>query len=183
VARRLRAVEEWRLLLRSGWRPRFGTAERAVLNPVAERAWDLLPTAVEQLPALLEPWRSRTLPLQPCLCDVWHDHLLYEEDILTGLVDYGAMKTDHVAVDLARMLGSLVGDDRGQWELGLQAYREVRPLTGEEEVLAGVLDRSGVILGAANWLRWVYSDDRRFDDLWLVAGRLAALVERIDRRE
>jgi Ser/Thr protein kinase RdoA (MazF antagonist) len=179
VARRLRAVEEWRLLLRSGWRPRFGTAERAALNPVAERAWGLLPAAVELLPPLLEPWCGCALPLQPCLCDIWHDHLLYEEDTLTGLVDYGAVKTDQVAVDLARMLGSLVGDDRGQWEVGLKAYREVRPLTPKEEALADVLDRSGTVLGAANWLRWVYYDDRRFDDLWLAAERLAVLVERI----
>lgn len=181
VARRLRTVEEWRLLLCSGWRPRFGMAETAVLNPVAERAWGLLPAAVERLPALLEPWCGRTLPLQPCLCDVWHDHLLYEGDILTGLVDYGAVKTDHVAVDLARMLGSLVGDDREQWGLGLKAYREVRPLTAEEEALAVVLDHSGLVLGTANWLRWVYHDGRRFDDLALAARRLAVLVERMAR--
>lgn len=181
VERRLRVLEEWRRLLHSGWRPHFRAAATAALDPVAERAWGLLPPAVEQLPALLEPWRGRRWPLQPCLCDVWHDHLLYEGDTLTGLVDYGAVKTDHVAVDLARMLGSLVGADAGQWEAGLRAYREVRPLTAEEEALAAVLDRSGVVLGAANWLRWVYHDGRRFDDLALAAKRLAALVERIDR--
>ena len=180
VFRRLRVIEEWRQLLRSGWRPRFGGVETAVLDSVAERAWNLLPVAVERLPALLEPWRQRPLPLQFCLCDVWHDHLLYEGETLTGLVDYGAVKLDHVAVDLARMLGSLVGDDRGRWEAGLRVYREVRPLTAEEEALATVLDRSGTVLGAVNWLRWLYHDGRRFEDLGLVARRLKGLVGRIE---
>lgn len=183
VVRRLRVIEEWWQLLRSGWRPRFGGVETAVLDPMAERAWGLLPAAVERLPALLEPWRERSLPLQFCLCDVWHDHLLYEGDTLTGLVDYGAVKRDHVAVDLARMLGSLIGDDSGQWEAGLRAYREVRPLSAEEEALAAVLDRSGTVLGAVNWLRWLYHDGRRFEDSGLVAQRLGVLVERIEREQ
>jgi len=180
VIRRLRVIDEWRQLLRSGWRPHFAGAESAVLDAVAERAWRLLPAAVERLPALLGPWRERALPLQFCLCDVWHDHLLYEGETLTGMVDYGAVKWDHVAVDLARLLGSLIGDDCGQWETGLRAYREVRPLSAEEEALAAVLDRSGIVLGAVNWLRWLYRDGRRFEDLGRVAQRLAVLVERID---
>src|SRR5262249_22222853 len=85
VQRRLLRIQEWRDLLRSGWWPAFGLLGTSALDAVAERAWRLLPALVERLPALLEPWRSRPLPLQPCLCDVWHDHLLYQGDELTGL--------------------------------------------------------------------------------------------------
>ena len=79
------------------------------------------------------------------------------------------------------MLGSLVGDDQGGWQVGLKAYREVRPLSGEEEAQATVLDRTGTVLGAANWLRWLYHDGRSFDDPAAVARRLAVLVERMER--
>jgi len=91
------------------------------------------------------------------------------------------VKVDHIAVDLARMLGSLVGDDRDRWDAGLRAYRQVRSLSGEEEALAIVLDRTGTLLGAANWLRWVYHDGRFFEDREGVARRLAVLVERMER--
>jgi homoserine kinase type II len=179
LERRLRAAHRWQELVGSGWRPRYRGA--SPIDAWAERAWRLLVPWARRVSQLLEPWRQRLLPLQPCLCDVWHDHLLYEGDRLTGLVDYGAVKGDHVAVDLARLLGSLVGDDRARWALALRAYREVHPLSDEEEALAGVLDWTGTVIGASNWLRWVYHDGRRFENLAAAAQRLAVLVERMER--
>jgi homoserine kinase type II len=181
VERRLGAVRSWQELVRSGWRPRWSQASKNPVDPWAERAWRLPVAWADAIPALLEPWRQRPWSLHPCLCDVWHDHLLYEGEQLTGLVDYGAVKVDHVAVDLARMLGSLIGDDCVSWDAGLRAYREVRTLSVEEEALAIVLDRTGTLLGAANWLRWVYHDGRPFEDLEGVARRLAVLIERMER--
>lgn len=178
VERRLRAVAEWQQLVRSGWRPRF--EEAPAVDAWAGRAWRLASWWLERVPALLEPWRQ-PFAVQPCLCDVWHDHLLFEAERLTGLVDYGSVKQDNVAVDLARLLGSLVEDDRERWALGLTAYRSERLLSGEEEDLARVLDRTGVAIGASNWLRWCYHDGRRFDDVAAVVRRLAALVERMER--
>jgi Ser/Thr protein kinase RdoA (MazF antagonist) len=180
VGRRLDAARGWQQLARAGWRPDFAAAVGAPFTPWAERAWQMLAPWVARLPALLAPWQGRALPLQPCLCDVWHDHLLFQGDRLTGLVDYGAVKVDHVAVDLARMLGSMVGDDEEGWALGLRAYRTVRPLSEDEEALAVVLDRTGTVIGAANWLRWLYHDGRRYPDPHAVARRLAALVERME---
>ena len=101
------------------------------------------------------------LSLQPCLCDVWHDHLLFSGDTLTGLVDYGSVKIDHVAVDLARMLGSLVEDNTAKWDLGLLGYRGIRPFSASEEGLARALDRAGIVLGAANWLKWLCLERRQ----------------------
>ena len=96
-------------------------------------------------------WRSAVL--QPCLCDVWHDHVLFEGDAVTGLVDYGGVKVDNVATDLARLLGSLAGDDPVLRDAGLRAYSRLRPLSLAEEALVPVLDRTGTLLGIANWLR------------------------------
>jgi homoserine kinase type II len=120
------------------------------------------------------------VPLQPCLGDLWHDHVLFDGDTVTGLIDYGAARLDHVAVDLARLLGSLAGDESNLRAAGLTAYRRVRPLSPDEEALVTVLDRTGTILGAANWLLWLYREGRVFEDREGVARRLAALVERIE---
>src|SRR5206468_3640782 len=122
----------WNDLVRGGWRPFPSTPAVDPVRPVAERAWRLLPPHLGQLPGLLEPWLSGARPLQPCLCDPWHDHVLFDGDRLTGIVDYGAAKVDHVSVDLARLLGSLVGDDADAWQRGLGAYRSVRPLAPDE---------------------------------------------------
>ena len=191
VLRRLQTLQRWHSLLDSGWMPLFTPGPLAVPS---RRAWDLLRVWTPRIRAWLQPWESRPLRQGRCLCDVWHDHLLFEGDQLTGIVDYGALKLDHVAVDLARMLGSLVGDDDERWARGLTAYRviheEYQPLhpvmslellPDGEEALARALDRTGVILGASNWLRWLYHDGRQFDNVDAVVRRLTDLVERMER--
>jgi homoserine kinase type II len=179
VQRRLDFVREWTSLVASGWRPRFAAASDPV-QPWAERAWRLLRDQVERLGRRLAAWLGRAVPLQPCLCDVWHDHVLFEGESVSGLVDYGSVKVDHVAVDLARLLGSLVGDDEAQWTAGLEAYVRLHPLSEEERALATMLDETGTLLGAGNWLRWLYQEERHFEDRSAVATRLAALVQRVE---
>jgi homoserine kinase type II len=181
VARRLDCVRQWRETVRSGWHPPFVAGSIDPLRPVAEQAWRLLPRWLQRVPTMLARWADRTWPLQPCLCDVWHDHILFEDERLTGLVDYGALKADAVAVDVARMLGSLVADDGARWELGLKAYRAVGTFSEEEAALAHDLDVTGTVLGLANWLRWVYREGRLFDDRREAARRLGQLVERATR--
>jgi Ser/Thr protein kinase RdoA (MazF antagonist) len=145
----------------------------AALRLVARHSADMAP--------LLYRWQGIPCALQPCLRDVWHDHLLFEDDTLTGLVDYAAVGDDSVAADLARMLGSLVEDDQEQWADALTAYRAVRPLSQEEEQLARVLDRTGTVAGILHWLRWLADPARQEADLPRVAGRLAALLRRVER--
>jgi homoserine kinase type II len=180
VQRRLAFLDEWHSLFRSGWHPLALVAAGDPLRPIVERAWRRLPAALEWVPQRLQRWLDAKPRLQPCLCDPWHDHLLFEGDHLTGLIDYGAAKIDSVAVDLARMLGSLVKDDAAGWQAGLQAYRRSAPLTAEEEELVRVLDETGIVLGVANWLRWLYEEKRRFADRTTVARRLAELLPRLE---
>jgi homoserine kinase type II len=180
VQRRLSFIDEWQGLLRSGWHPLSIITESAPLRPIVDRIWRVLPSAIERVPHRLQRWIGGHPVVQPCLCDLWHDHLLFEGERLTGLIDYGAVKIDHVAVDLSRMLGSLVRDDAAGWRAGLQAYRRIAPLTAEEEELAHVLDETGIILGVANWLRWLYEEKRPFSDRSAVARRLTELTTRLE---
>src|SRR5262249_28606000 len=87
VARRLSCAREWAELVGSGWQPDFASVVADPVRDWAERAWRLLPRHLPGLAELLEPWRDRRLPLQPCLCDVWHAHVLFEGDAVSGLVD------------------------------------------------------------------------------------------------
>jgi hypothetical protein len=183
VRRRVERLARERDFLRAGWRVPLDPLAADPALPVARRAERLLPRWLDQVAAWLAPWLDVRLALQPCLADVWHDHLLFEGDRLTGLVDYGALQADHPAVDLARLLGSLVADDEPAWQAGLTAYRAVRRFGGEEELLARVLDRSGVVLALGTWLHWLYRERRVFESRSLAAARLEVLVRRVERWE
>ncbi|HZT81777.1 MAG TPA: phosphotransferase [Gemmataceae bacterium] len=179
VLRRMERYRDWKRLVGSGWRPAFRPDP---VRPWAEAAWRHAHRLIDRVPARLAPWLAQPLsPLQPCLCDVWHDHVLFEGDAVTGLIDYGSVKQDHIAVDLARLLGSLAGDDRGMWAVGLEAYRAVRPIAPGDEELARALDETGAVIGLTNWLRWLYHDGREFEDREAVARRLAELVRRAEK--
>ena len=149
--------------------------------PWADRAAQLLQIHAPKIPIKLGPWLNRPLPLQFCLCDIWNDHVLFEGDEMTGLVDFGGVKLDHVAVDLARLLGSLAEDRAELRAVGLEAYSRIRPLSLEEEQLVFLLDETGVLVGLITWLKWLYVEDKQFDDLASAARRLQALVERVER--
>jgi Ser/Thr protein kinase RdoA (MazF antagonist) len=151
------------------------------LRPYVERAKRVLVRWLSQIPTWLDPWTHPLFFLHPCLCDVWHDHVLYEQDRVSGLIDYGAVKVDHASVDLARLLGSLVEDDVDAWRTGLAAYRTVRPLSEREEQLARVLDVTGTVLGVANWLRRMASEKWAQEEEVRVAHRLETLVARMER--
>jgi Ser/Thr protein kinase RdoA (MazF antagonist) len=128
----------------------------------------------------LTRWLRDAVPVQPCLCDIWHDHVLYTGDRVTGLVDFGSVKDDHVACDLARLLGSLVGGDARLRAAGIEAYRRVRPLADAEVALIDDLDWTGTIVAAANWLRWLYVQGRHYPDRDAVARRLAVVLRRLE---
>ncbi|MDQ3329295.1 MAG: phosphotransferase [Planctomycetota bacterium] len=123
---------------------------------------------------------SLTVPLIPVLRDVWHDHILFTQESVTGLIDPSACRRDTVAADLSRLLGSFVGDNHEGWRRGMEAYERHRSLTDAERTLMPILDRSGVLLSAMTWLRRHYLFDIACDTPAVVA-RLRAIVERLDK--
>ncbi len=178
VRRRLECFRDWTALIASGWHPLDRAAPGDPLRPLAEQAWAVLRARIDQVPERLAAWTDQPLALQPCLGDVWHDHILFSGAEVTGVIDYGSARMDHVAVDLARLLGSLIGSDAVAWSAGLGAYTRVRPLRAAEQTLIAVLDETGTLLGLANWLRWLYHEGRTFEDHSAVARRLGELLQR-----
>jgi homoserine kinase type II len=127
-------------------------------------------------------WEAEPLPLQMCLRDIWHDHVLFTGDRVTGVIDFGCAAFDSPAGDVARLLGSLVGDDRRQWKLGLEAYEAIRPLSAAERDAIAYYDSSGLVLSAANWIRWLAEDRKALPptvDRAAMVKRIHRLVERL----
>lgn len=121
---------------------------------------DNLPRSIAQLAQIVDV----RLPLQPCLRDVWHDHILFTGSEVTGIIDFGGMDIDTPACDVARLLGGLVGEDAAGWETGIAAYSAARPLSADELRAATVFNNSIVAIAGSNWLRWIYVEGRTFED-------------------
>jgi Ser/Thr protein kinase RdoA (MazF antagonist) len=148
------------------------------LAPLARQFLNLLPTRVPQAIAQLEPLAETKLPVQPCLRDIWHDHVLFTGDAVTGIVDFGATDIDSPACDIARLLGSLAGDDANAWQKGLATYSAVRQLSVHELHAVTALDLSGTLLAGCNWIRWIYIEGRKFENPTQVMSRFRTIVAR-----
>ncbi|HEX7446235.1 MAG TPA: phosphotransferase [Pirellulales bacterium] len=151
---------------------------------VADRAVRVLPLfdrAAEPVEKTLASAITLAAPLQPCIRDIWHDHVLYVGQRVSGLIDFGALRIESVAADVARLAGSLCGDDGQAWLTALQSYEEMRRLSDEEALLVTAYDRANVLLSGMNWLDWIYLEGRVFDDRAAVCQRLDENLLRLRR--
>lgn len=158
---------------------------------LATQALDLAERLAPPLRKSLEKWLWTPLPMQWCLRDIWHDHILFTHNEVTGVLDFGAAAIDSAAGDVARLLGSMVGDDGDGWRIGLEAYEAVRRLSWKEQDAEWLFDATGTVLSAVNWVDWLVRDkfalgksvDRNLGVARLerLVGRLYTLAGRMDR--
>ena len=104
-------------------------AQPSDLREIACEMLEGISHAADQVWQRLQQVAEAPLPMQWCLRDVRHDHILFTGDAVTGVVDFGAAAVDSVAGDLARLLGSMVNDDPEGWVQGVDAYESCRPLS------------------------------------------------------
>ena len=127
----------------------------------------------------LSTLRQLTFKLQFCIRDLWHDHLFFRGEKVSGIVDFGALAIDSVAADLSRMLGSLIGNETSKWQMGLQEYSSIRELSDAERQLISVYDRSTTMLAGMNWLKWILLENRTFESLEPIKERIQRLLNRL----
>ncbi len=151
--------------------PAFADRSRQLIN--------LFPQAAGQVRHRLDNASKIKVPLGPCIRDVWHDHLLLTDNRVTGLVDFGAMRIDSVATDIARLLGSLVADDSSQRQFALDAYDAIRPLSGDEHSLLIAYDQSGTLMSGLAWIDWIFRERRQFEHRDTILARVDANIRRL----
>jgi homoserine kinase type II len=163
------------------------------LSALARPFLAALPRAVTRAIAELEPLEHAPLPLQPCLRDIWHDHVLFTGNEVTGIIDFGAVDIDTPATDIARLLGSLTGEpcqpfrerpmertDRSAvWRMGLAAYAATRPLSRDEWLAVDAINTANPILAGCNWIRWIYIDRRQFQNAEQILARFQRIVQQL----
>lgn len=149
------------------------------LQQLLSQIWSHFQSLAPMISHNLAQVLTAEVPLQPCLRDIWHDHLLFSGDELTGLIDPSACRTENIATDLARLLGSLLEDQRAEWDFALDCYQQVRPLSLSELQLLPAFDESGVLLSGITWLDWLLVQQRRFANRGQVVSRLEAVQRRL----
>lgn len=149
------------------------------LAPIAEKVLGQFDEARKRVEPLLTRAATIHVSQQPCIRDIWHEHVFFEADRVTGIIDFGSMRPENVAADIARLLGSMVGDDPNGWTFGIDAYQSVRRLSDDELFLVKAFDRSAVLLSPIQWLEWIYIDKRQFADRQRVMSRLHELTPRL----
>ena len=149
------------------------------LFPLADELLRLFTTVAPSVAGELSQIVTMVTPLQIAIRDVWHDHLLFTGDELTGLIDYGALRIESPVGDLARLLGSLVQDDRDAWLFAIQEYQTLAPLSADQQRLLSAFDHSGTLLSGISWLTWLFLEKRVFDDHSKIAARLRKNIARL----
>lgn len=179
-----RQIVEQRLLgdAMAALRQRIPQSDTGSFADLARKALFHIDARKEAIYGELRRAESLEVRLLPVLRDVWHDHVLFTQHRVTGLVDPSACRRDTVAADLSRLLGSLLGDDRAEWEFAIACYQQHRRLTENERQLIPILDRSGVLLSATNWIRRHYLDGVDCNTAAVLA-RLGELVARLERTQ
>lgn len=167
---RFHTLEEGARRLRANW-PEFAE--------LAERWVTLARDLGPRVAAALAQAAQTPTPLQICLRDIKSDHLLFVDERVTGIVDFGAMRPESVAADLARLLHSFPPEAVPLREAALQEYQTIRPLTAYERWLIDVFGESGTLLSAGNWVEWVAVQSRQFARRDAVLARFGGLVRRL----
>ncbi len=136
--------------------------------------------AADSVRGQLQQLARETWNLQPVIGDVWHDHLLFTGSRLTGLIDFGAMKIDHVALDFARLTGSLTGDPARIRVEAAARYRQIYPLSVKDLELADGYNRSAALISGMNWLQWVCLENRDVGPPESVVRRVQRIADRME---
>jgi homoserine kinase type II len=150
---------------------------------LAARGQRVLPLFVSHAAAVLaglEQAARLEVPLQVCIRDIWHDHVLFDGDRVSGIIDFGALGWDNVAMDVARLLGSLTVDYGEYWQQGLAFYNCVHALSEGELLLVQAFDRSTVLMSGLNWLEWIFRQNREFEDDQAILARMDHILARLE---
>ena len=170
-----------RLALFKEWERDPVLSSPAISPDLERRARTAIAARLPDARAALQPWAGRALPCRLCVRDLRHDHFLFTDETLTGLIDYGAVAWDTPATDAARMLGELAGGDAALYELGLQHFADRLGHEVCPPELVRALDSSGVVGSIIRWLLRLRRSGVAPAPVREIELRLTRLIERLER--
>ena len=154
-------------------------------NRLAEAGLSLLNRAVKSagnLMVLLTRAARISVPILPTIGNAHRRHLRFDDDGVYGILDLKEITIDGVSRDIATLLASLAGTDPLLWNLGIKAYRQVRPLFDEELFVLEAFDRSRLFLEALGYLEriFLHGDPCNEFQVHEIGHRLDRILSRLD---
>jgi hypothetical protein len=159
VAQRLGLLTDW---LSSNHSLKFKRSpdqplEYALARGTLEQLSRLGPALLNQLQRLV----AEPVTLHFVMRDIWSEHLLFVGQSVGGIIDFAAGRRDEPAADVARLVGSLEPLDASQRQIAIDYYLQLNGAVCPERVQ--LLDRTGALLSALQWLQWLLLEARQFD--------------------
>lgn len=180
VTQRGAKLQEWLIRLPELWSHPVCRADQQ--QPIADFARRTLRQLAERGPVELQALarlQAQPVDLHFVLRDIWSDHVLFTQEQVTGIIDFGAARVDEPATDVARLLGSLEPMNANRWQLGWEAYQQLNPAVDHERVV--ILDRVAGLLSTLQWFEWLVIESRSFqvkqEELWARWQRLLVRLE------
>lgn len=167
IERRFRCLEAWRPIQPNPLR-------RAPIGLGEMRINEIMTALVPAALARLQSWRQRRVELQVVHGDLRPEHVIVHEERVTGVIDHNSIRIDSVAADLARLRSEL--DSTAT----LDAYREIRPLGGEERDLVEVLCGTAAVANLAGWSQRLASCPETSPEMDRVRQRIQYWMDRAE---
>ncbi|MBL8816171.1 MAG: phosphotransferase [Planctomyces sp.] len=159
IRRRTEIVVELRAGLLDQLRSGFRQESDAEFREISEELWWWIRNWLPFVEKMLDEVGQISITCQPVIRDLWSAHVLFDKDTVSGMIDLGALATDHVTLDLARILRSWFPNAPDRIFRGLEIYSAHRPLTAPELKLVGVFDVCNVVLSPVTWLKRRYQEN------------------------
>lgn len=147
------------------------------VSSVASGFLQLLQKWLPWLQQRLQPWRSRTLNLQPVLRDVRNENLLFFQGQISGIIDWDAADADHPCLDAARLLRSWYSDNVHALAEAAEQWADLWQWSAELRELLSVFDAAAVLLNPVVWLRRLVDDPTLFSRLPGTGRRFELLAQ------
>ncbi|MFM1801285.1 MAG: hypothetical protein RJA81_637 [Planctomycetota bacterium] len=147
-----------------------GTSAFIKLQMIIQNARLLIDTAIEEL----EPFENCGFRSQAILRDARPDQFFFDKGNPSGVIDFGAVGTDAISVDLARLTGDWFPDSSHYVSYFLSSYEKKYRLEAVEQDSIKPLALSGAILGGLAWIDLHFVKKRTY-------GRDQEFTEALDR--
>lgn len=95
----------------------------------------------------LRQFRNHASITQTIWSDLHREHVLFDQDRITGLIDFGAVREDHPGCDLVRLF-----DDEPSLMIALDCYEKYRPNVIDRQLTIALAETAAVVNLAA-WVR------------------------------
>jgi len=133
IGRRIAALETWR-------------SEVIENDPIRIRAHAMIASRRSKLLLALRQLEADPVRLQPIHGDLWHSHVLFSGNAVTGLIDFDAVRIDAPEADLARLLGDWFGVNQLMLAEALVAYGP-----GIDPERLHIAIEAGLLTSVAHW--------------------------------